>query len=61
LKDQFIEGDFQEITVPPGEYFVMGDNRNDSADSRKFGPIKRNVILGKAFLLYWPLNRVHWF
>jgi signal peptidase I len=61
LKDQFIQGNFQEITVPAGQYFVMGDNRNDSGDSRKFGPIKRNVILGKAFLLYWPLNRIHWF
>jgi signal peptidase I len=60
LNDKVISGEFKEITVPPGEFFMMGDNRNESADSRVFGPIKRNVILGRAFLRFWPLNRLHW-
>lgn len=59
LRDKVILGEFKEITVPPGEFFMMGDNRNESADSRVFGPIQRTVILGKAFLRFWPLNRLH--
>jgi signal peptidase I len=42
--------------VPPGRYFVMGDNRSDSTDSRFFGPIARSQILGRAFILIWPLS-----
>lgn len=36
------------------EYFVMGDNRNNSKDSRSFGPIHRDVIVGRAWVIYWP-------
>lgn len=39
----------QEITLKEDEYFVLGDNRNNSIDSRIFGPIKKDVILGKSF------------
>jgi len=46
------------ITVPKGEYFVMGDNRGDSDDSRYWGPIPRSYIIGKAVFTYWPLNRL---
>ncbi len=44
-------------TIPPGYYFVMGDNRCASHDSRFFGPIKGSSIVGRAFVRIWPLSR----
>jgi signal peptidase I len=42
------------ITVPPDHYFMMGDNRGASDDSRYWGPVPRSWIIGDAFLSYWP-------
>ncbi len=46
------------ITVPPGYYFMMGDNRGASDDSRFWGPIPKAWIIGEAFATYWPPDRI---
>jgi signal peptidase I len=46
------------ITIPKGYYFMMGDNRGESADSREWGPIPKKWFIGKAFATYWPPNRI---
>jgi signal peptidase I len=45
-------------TVPANNYFMMGDNRTNSGDSREFGPVSKNALIGEAFFIYWPLNRI---
>ena len=44
--------------IPPGRYFMMGDNRIQSCDSREWGPITRSEIIGQVFAVYWPPNRI---
>jgi signal peptidase I len=50
--------DFGPVKVPAGEYWVMGDNREDSRDSRVFGPIKGSTIVGRTVVRVWPLWKV---
>jgi signal peptidase I len=46
------------ITIPPGHYFMMGDNRGESDDSRFWGPVPQQWIIGVAFFTYWPPDRL---
>lgn len=46
----------QAIVVPQGEYFMMGDNRPFSSDSREWGFLNRESVIGRSFYVYWPLN-----
>jgi signal peptidase I len=48
----------REITIPPGYFFMMGDNRGESDDSRTWGPVPKKWIIGKAFFTYWPPKRI---
>lgn len=46
------------IVVPEDNYFVLGDNRNNSEDSRFWGFVPRENVVGRAFMIFWPVNRI---
>ena len=50
--------DGDSVKVPTDEYFVMGDNRPYSSDSREWGLVKKDEIVGESMFVYWPLNRM---
>jgi signal peptidase I len=64
LKEPYVPNRFAddrsepEQVLPSHEYFVMGDHRSISSDSREFGPVDRDLIYGKAVFVYWPMEQV---
>jgi signal peptidase I len=53
--------DYGPETIQPGYYFVMGDRRNDSSDSRAWGPVPKKYILGKVKVRWWPIQDANYF
>jgi signal peptidase I len=63
LEESYVNGgpaglDFAERTLGSDEYFMMGDNRGQSCDSRQWGPVSRDDLIGPVFAVYWPPTRL---
>ena len=64
LKKEFVERDrlggqdFAPFDIPKRSYFMMGDNRDQSCDSRDWGSVRRDQLIGSVSLVYWPINRL---
>jgi signal peptidase I len=59
LKPEFQDSEsFRKVIIPPDHYFVLGDHRNSSNDSRNWGFVPRELIYGKAIFSYWPVSRI---
>ena len=63
IDEPYVESEFRDrgsleaVKVAEGSYFVMGDHRNASNDSRNWGPVPAGAIFGKAVLVYWPIDK----
>jgi signal peptidase I len=53
-----LRDNFGPVTVPQGQYFALGDNRDNSCDSRFWGPVPRENIKGRAWFIHWPISRI---
>ncbi len=58
LMDPEIDYQMEKLRVPNGALFVMGDNRNNSNDGHKWGPLDRSRVVGKAMVIFWPPGRI---
>ena len=64
LREPYLEGSERDNQthpkqkIPPGQYFMMGDNRAHSCDSRRWGPVPRANLIGSVFAVYWPPQRI---
>lgn len=58
LSEKTITNDFGPVEVPAGCYFMCGDNRQNSSDSRAWGFVERDLLIGKGQFIYWPLDRI---
>jgi signal peptidase I len=65
LEEPYVQQDRRQVsseygpyTIPTGQYFMMGDNREASCDSREWGTVPRENLIGKVFMTYWPPNRI---
>lgn len=68
IKEGYLPSDLEtissseaKISVGPNEYFVLGDNRNASKDSRSFGLVDQSFLTGKVLFRGWPLDKITWF
>ena len=63
LKENYLPGDsspadYGPVKIPERSYFMLGDNRDNSQDSRVWGALPENLIVGRAVAIFWPLHRI---